>query len=817
MSERKKPPRPALSPARRWLFRLLAAFAIPALVFTLAEVGLRLAGFGHPSSFLLESAERAALFTNQKFGWRFFPPAIARTPVVFELSEEKPGGTHRIFVVGGSAALGTPEAGFGLAPMLEAILEERHPGVDFEVANAAMTAINSHVVLPIVRDLARAEPDLVVVYLGNNEVVGPHGGGTVFGGFSTHLGLVRAGIALRSLRLGQALEALGGRLGGSSEPRRWRGMEMFLERRIARTDPRLDGVYGHYRHNLEDIVAAARGGGARVVLSTVAVNLEDNPPFASEHRAGLGSEDLDAWEGHVRRGREALLAGELESARSELEAASRIDGDHAELHHLLGRLELAAGNATAARTSFIVARDLDTLRFRADSEINAIVREVAEATQATLYDAEEWIADRDPRGQGLPGRDLFHEHVHFNFAGNHALAAGLTPIAEELLGLEVRGPIPPPELCAERLAHTELDRMEVLAEIERMTSRPPFTAQTGHAAAQVRRRRHLAEIRRGLGPVIRRRALEHYRQVLGRRPADLALRARLAGHLSRQGELEEAEGIYRDLLGRRPEIAAWRNALALVLTDRGQTAEAREQLEQAQMIWPGLAVTHANLGSVLEKEGEIELAEAEYLRALEIDPESVQARFNLGTLYFRHGELAEAEVAYRRLLEHSEGFAPAHHNLGGVLEALGRHDEALTRYRRAIEIDPGNAPAHNSLGLVFERQRRLGEALESYRRAVEADPRHALAQLNLADLLLGLGHAEEAIAHYRAGLRERPENAQGWFNLALAETLVGREAEARAAAERSLEAARAQGEDELEARLEAEIAARWGLDPGSPD
>jgi hypothetical protein len=36
--------------------------------------------------------------------------------------------------------------------MLEAMLSLRYPGVQFEVENAAMTAINSHAILPIARD-----------------------------------------------------------------------------------------------------------------------------------------------------------------------------------------------------------------------------------------------------------------------------------------------------------------------------------------------------------------------------------------------------------------------------------------------------------------------------------------------------------------------------------------------------------------------------------------------------------------------------------------------------------------------------------------
>lgn len=52
------------------------------------------------------------------------------------------------------------------------MLRDQYPGVDFDVINAAITAINSHVVLPIARGCSRLESDLFVIYLGNNEVFG---------------------------------------------------------------------------------------------------------------------------------------------------------------------------------------------------------------------------------------------------------------------------------------------------------------------------------------------------------------------------------------------------------------------------------------------------------------------------------------------------------------------------------------------------------------------------------------------------------------------------------------------------------------------
>jgi hypothetical protein len=60
-------------------------------------------------------------------------------------------------------------------------LRERFPGKKFEIVNTSITAINSHAILPIARECAAREGDVWIVYLGNNEMVGPFGAATVFG------------------------------------------------------------------------------------------------------------------------------------------------------------------------------------------------------------------------------------------------------------------------------------------------------------------------------------------------------------------------------------------------------------------------------------------------------------------------------------------------------------------------------------------------------------------------------------------------------------------------------------------------------------
>jgi len=238
-SQQPGPKRRRITGWRKWLLRLLLATVIPALFFILLEVGLRVFGFGYPTGFFVKMEGRDAYTTNRYFGCRFFPPKIARVPAVCEMASEKPEDTCRIFVLGGSAAQGIPDKAFGFSRMLAAMLRERYPGTKFEVINAAMTAINSHVALPIARDCAAHRPDLFVVYMGNNEVVGPYGSGTVFGDFSGQLSLIRADISLKSTRTGQLIAGIFGQHEGAAK---WRGMQMFLEQRVRAGDPRMESV-----------------------------------------------------------------------------------------------------------------------------------------------------------------------------------------------------------------------------------------------------------------------------------------------------------------------------------------------------------------------------------------------------------------------------------------------------------------------------------------------------------------------------------------------------------------------------------------------
>ena len=358
-------------------FKAASMVVIPLVLLVVLEVGLRLAGYGYPSHFFLTGRlnGQKVIQENRQFGWRFFPPAAARTPRPVTLPAVKPPGMCRIFVFGESAAYGDPSPAFGLPRLLEALLRARYPHTRIEVVNAAMTAINSNVILPVARDCAREQGDIWVVYMGNNEVVGPYGAGTVFGPQVPRLGIIRASIALKATKIGQMLGNLGAWLGrGKSGPPSTISLELFLDHQLRQDDPLMAKVYAHFARNLADILEVGVKAGAQVVVSTVASNLKDCPPFASLHRRDLSETQKAEWEGFYQAGVKAEAEGSLPAAAEAYGGAARLDDRHAELRFRQGRVAWRLGDFEAARSHFLAARDEDGLRVRADSRINEIIR-----------------------------------------------------------------------------------------------------------------------------------------------------------------------------------------------------------------------------------------------------------------------------------------------------------------------------------------------------------------------------------------------------------------------------------------------------------
>jgi hypothetical protein len=349
------PPGTPLPRARARWFRLVALIS-PVLFLLVLETGLRICGVGAPTGFFLrlDRDGEPSLIENAKFGWRYFPPALARAPMAISLAARKPAGTYRIFVLGESAAMGDPEPAYGLSRQLERLLQARHPDKNFEVVNVAMTAINSHVIRDIAKDCRHANGDCWILYAGNNEVVGPFGAGTIFGKQAASLPAVRLVLAVKSTRLGQLLTGI---LKPRGLPAQWQGMEMFLGQQVREADPRLNRVYQNYSRNLEAIFDFGKRSGSAVIAATVPVNLKDCPPFGSGHRPGLNTVQKAEWDKLFEAGRKAQHEGRYAEAVAAYGKATQIDAEYAELLFRCAACKLASGDAVGAEADFARAHE----------------------------------------------------------------------------------------------------------------------------------------------------------------------------------------------------------------------------------------------------------------------------------------------------------------------------------------------------------------------------------------------------------------------------------------------------------------------------
>jgi tetratricopeptide (TPR) repeat protein len=721
---------------------LLAVLLLPALLLGAVEGVLRFAGYGYSTHFFkpLRIGGEAFLVENDKFGLRFFPPELARLPTPLRMAAHKRPGTFRVFVLGESAAMGDPEPAFGAGRYLKVLLEERYPGQQFEVINVSMTAINSHAILPIARDCAQQEGDLWIVYMGNNEMVGPFGAATVFGAQAPPLGFIRLNLALQSTRLGQLAANLARKLrGGQAHGPSWGGMQMFANNRVSPHDPRRERVYQNFQRNLEDILKAGRQSGAGIVLSTVAVNLKDCPPYASEVNNNLSSTARARVEQLSAEGSSLVAQNNFEAAAQAYSQACALETQSAALHFGWGACLLRLANSAEARKQFQSACSLDALPFRADERINQIIIRAGSqgaGQRLVVCDAAAMLATNSPAG--VCGEESFYEHVHLNFDGNYRLARLWAEAAAQLLsGLQAKPHEEPANapgtgsdgwvsqaVCEQRLGLTDWNRYNVLEEVIRRMQTPPLSEQPNNS----QRVQHLTEWR-------------------------ASLRAKMDSRAA-----EAAAGTYREALKRWPEDYRLRENFGDFLLATRDYTNATAQWEQVRDLIPQDHVAFFELGRLAALQTNWVRAEVELGRALTMRSSFGTGWFELGKVHAAQGHYEQAQKAYDQALRYQPQDFEIYYYSGLAFSKSQRRPEAVERYRQAVRLNPGFWEAHFELGGQLGLAGEFGEAKSELETAVRLNPDFALSHLNLGLALLKLGQFDAAEQQFRETLRLDPAN-----------------------------------------------------------
>ena len=565
-------------------FTIITAVVIPLLFFVLLEVILIALGVGtHYRYFNTINIDGESYYQeNPDFADQFYPPSLNVGPLQNTFAKEPTDDRLRVYVLGGSAAMGFPHKNHGVDRLLAAQLNALFPDKEVEVINTAMTSVNSHVVYQVAETLPRNSADVAVILMGNNEVVGPYGPGTFNQNFLSSLSAIRSLQALKRTRLWQWLDNAFQevQVGDAKADLEWQGMQMFVENGVAENDPRMGDVYEHFDANLRDIIEVLSNKGMHVVLSTVPVNLRHSAPFLSLQDESLSAEQR----------KQASDLRELATAQSrnqKWEAAAvlwqelvELDPMHADSHFQLATTLERQGDYAGARRHFNRALDLDALRFRADTKINDLVKAAAKDYPDSVLSFVDSAAAFDRASAPFaPGWESLVEHVHYTFSGNDILARVFArAIATHIEDSRPQGVLSS-EQVAERIGYPNHETIQNIQNLQGMAEQPPFPGQSNYQDYLAHMADELSKLEGQVGEpkdVVRRR-----QKVLAEGTADWKVHFEMAA-LAKYLKNKQAQYYHLTTLNKvYPHNRESQMNLATLLSQDGRWAEAIPVLERS--------------------------------------------------------------------------------------------------------------------------------------------------------------------------------------------------------------------------------------------
>jgi tetratricopeptide (TPR) repeat protein len=617
-------PRPTM---RHKLILGLIGVILGCLILLALEIGLRLARYG-PDLRVFQPivllGEKYWEF-NRDISQRYFPKGMTKTPGFVRFPAAKSPGTYRVFSLGESTTQGDPygpQASY--SAFLQEMLQDLHPDRKIEVVNCGIVAISSADILDILPDVLRQKPDAVLLYFGHNEAYGADGVLSAFHGTLTNRQWMKLRIKLRNTRTGMLVLSLLQKVHPArpgSAP--GFGMEAMEGKVLPHQSKLHHSMLEIYRGNLQEMVDRCRKAGADVILCTECANGRDQSPMGSAHGPSFRTEDLKKWQDLMTSARTAMDASHPNEAIAPLQRAAQIDSSYAETRFRLARcldplLNPGATDTAAARRQYQAALDEDIVHFRACSDENRVVREVASRNQGPhllLVDLDRDLAAISP--DGIAGCEFMNEHVHPYTEGNEFLARRIcramaaNPVGSSLGAWDFTRLKAPEEYLA-RLGLTEIDEAVGLFVTAHKLSKWPFTSAYENSQAASRLEERFSDLTKNLDPI--------EAQVLAEIQA---------------GRLDPGMDY-----GHRHEITA-RRAMAA-----RRAALAAQEFQRCDRYWGPTPEIVSNLAQARLLANDLGPVDSLLDLALKLDPKMVKVRFLRGMLRRAQGRIPEARTEF---------------------------------------------------------------------------------------------------------------------------------------------------------------------------
>lgn len=158
------------------------------------------------------------------------------------------------------------------------------------------------------------------------------------------------------------------------------------------------------------------------------------------------------------------------------------------------------------------------------------------------------------------------------------------------------------------------------------------------------------------------------------------------------GRAMEALRLFRQAEAAAPDRREIQFNLATALFQTGQLDEAIERLRRMNQTFPDFSGAFRLLGRALQSRGETTEARRLLQKAADLDPEAESNHRALGDLYLATDQPKLALVSFERALYLSSRSAEGHIGLGLAQLMLERYEEADQTFRRGIQVRPRSRP-----------------------------------------------------------------------------------------------------------------------------
>lgn len=353
-------------------------------------------------------------------------------------------------------------------------------------------------------------------------------------------------------------------------------------------------------------------------------------------------------------------AGEYARAKSEVDAAIRLDGANWQALKLRGLVAAQAGDAAAAVRYFesvlALCRDDDTI---------------------LILGEYYWRA-------GLLDRAIETLSAYLQAHPGHAQALGHLGVAH---------------------AHAGQNAAAEVAFLEATRTAPDWVDAWNNLGQVQHRQGKLAE------------AEASWRMALGFAPQSADVLFNLASLCDGiPGRRDEAIGFLERGVAVAPSAKRYLD-LASLMRQAGDVERSLPCYEKALELDPAFGEAYDSLGCLNFEHGNCGDAEMLFRKAVSLEPRRAEFLTNLGAALYSLGKNDEAEEVFRRAIAASPDSARIYSMLAVLLAVKGRPYEAMEAGRKAIELDPQHQDALAQLAALEGDAGQVDLALEHYRQA----------------------------------------------------------------------------------------------------